>query len=164
MLMDKFPPIRLTAISSGRKFTLDRLDVPILLVFLWIDTQYLAEKINQVVRERYPLASQVLVANVASLRGVPGIFHGMAEKEMTKAYLEASEKLPEGQDPADYLIILPDWKSQCARALGLRDFSSHPAVAVLNAQGEIAGIHQGEADSLENAAMKLLEEVNISEN
>jgi hypothetical protein len=160
--MEKFPPIRLTAVSSGRKFTLDRLEVPILLIFLWIDTQYLAEKINLAVREKYPLASQILVANVASLRGVPGIFRGLAEKEMTKAYKEAAEKLQDGKDPADYLIILPDWKGQCARALGLRDFSSHPAVAVLNAQGEIAGVHQGEADTLEIATLNLLEKVDIS--
>jgi hypothetical protein len=156
--MEKIPPIKLTAISSGRKLILDRLGVPIVLVFLWVDTQYLAEQVNHAVRDRYPQASQALVANVASLRGIPGIFHGMAEKEMKKAYKETASKLPDGLDPADYVLILPDWKSECSRALGLRDIGSNPAVAVLDAQGRIVGVYQGEAGSIEENALRLLEQ------
>jgi hypothetical protein len=160
--MDKIPPIKLTAISSGRKLILDRLGVPIVLVFLWVDTQYLAEKVNQAVRERYPQASQALVANVASLRGIPGIFHGIAENEMKKAYKETASKLPDGLNPADYVLILPDWKSECARALGLRDIGSNPAVAVLDSEGMIVGVHQGEAGTIEENALKLLDQANSS--
>lgn len=156
--MEKIPTIKLTAIASGRRFVLDRLGVPIVLTFLWVDTQYLSEKINQVLREKYPEASQVLVANVASLRGVPGIFRGLAENEMKKAYKEAAEKIPNGRDPADYIIILPDWKSECARALGLKDISSNPAVAVIDSNGGIVGVHQGEPDSIEGAALQLFEQ------
>lgn len=138
---------------------LDRLGTPMVLAFLWVDTQYLSEKITQAVRDRYPDASQVLVANIASLRGIPGIFHGLAEGEMKKAHKETVEKLSDGMDPGDYVIILPDWKSECARALGLRDISSKPAVAVLDEDGGIVGVHQGEPDTLEEAALKLLSEV-----
>ncbi|MCC6957079.1 MAG: hypothetical protein IT316_09840 [Anaerolineales bacterium] len=155
--MEKIPTIKLNAVASGRRLVLDRLGVPIVLAFLWVDTQYLAEEIDQAVRERYPEASQVLVANVASLRGVPGIFRGLAEGEMKKAYKETAAKLPAGRDPADYVIILPDWKSECARALGLRDISSKPAVAVLDGAGGIVGVHQGEPDTLRDAALSLLE-------
>jgi hypothetical protein len=154
--MEKIPTIKLTAIASHRRFVLDRLGVPIVLAFLWVDTQYLSEKINQAVRAQYPEVAQVIVANVASLRGVPGIFRGLAESEMKKAYKEAAEKIPDGLDPADYVIILPDWKSECARALGLRDISSKPAVAVLDGEGGIVGVHQGEADSMEEAALELI--------
>lgn len=138
---------------------LDRLGVPMVLAFLWVDTQYLSEKITQAVRDRYPDASQVLVANIASLRGIPGIFHGLAESEMKKAYKETVEKLSGDVDPGDYVIILPDWKSACARALSLRDISSKPAVAVLDGEGGIVGVYQGEPETLAKAALELLDQV-----
>jgi hypothetical protein len=155
--MDKFPSIKLTAVGSNRRLTLDRLGIPILLVFLWLDTQDYAEVINRAVRKRYPDSSQVMIANVASLRGIPGIFRGLAENEMKKAYREISAQLPKDLDPAEYVIILPDWKGECARTLGLRDLSSQPAVAVIDQEGMVTGVHQGEADSLEEAALNLLE-------
>jgi len=160
--MKQFPSITLTAVESKRKLTLNQLGAPALLVFLWLDTQRLAEPINKAVRKRYPLASQALVINIASLRGVPGVLHGMAEKEMQKAYREYAAKLPRGYDPKEYMIILPDWKGDCAYALGIRDLASNPAVAVLDRAGQIVGVHQGEPDTLEQAAMDLLEKAEQS--
>ncbi len=155
--MEQFPPITLTAVESKRKFVLDQLGAPALLVFLWVDTQRLAETINKAVRKHYPLASQALVMNIASLRGIPGVLHGVAEKEMQKAYREHAAKLPRGYDPEEYMIILPDWKGDCAHALGIRDLASKPAVAVLDRVGRIVGVHQGEPHTLEQAAIELLE-------
>lgn len=161
--MEKFPSITLTAVESKRKFVLDQLGAPTLLVFLWLDTQRLAEPINKAVRKRYPLASQALVINIASLRGVPKVLHGVAEKEMSKAYRESAARLPRGYDPQEYLVILPDWKGDCAYALGIRDLASKPAVAVLDRDGRIVGVHQGEPDSLEQAAMELLDKAHSEE-
>jgi len=155
--MKQILSITLTAVESKRNFSLDQLGVPALLVFLWLDTQHLAEPINKAVRKRYPLARQALVINIASLRGVPGVLHGMAEKEMQKAYREYAARLPRGYDPKEYMIILPDWKGDCAYALGIRDLASKPAVAALDRSGRIVGVHQGEPDTLEQAALALLE-------
>ncbi len=84
--ISKISPITLTAAGSGRTLSLDRLDVPAVLFFLWRDTLHLAEPVNLAVRHRYPLATQLLVANLADLRGVPGLFHGLVLREMEKGY------------------------------------------------------------------------------
>lgn len=150
----RLPSITLTAAGSGRKLPLDRLDVPAVLFFLWRDTIYLAEEINLAVRRRYPLASDLLVANLADLRGVPGLFHGMVLREMEKGYHDIAARLPADLDPAEYVLIIPDWKGKAVRAVGLPSPLRHPAAAVLGPGGVLLGVHRG--DDLAEAALRIL--------
>lgn len=159
MPVNKIPPVTLTAAGSGRRLPLDRLDVPAVLFFLWRDTIPLAEPINLAVRRRYPLASQLLVANLADLRGVPGLFHGAVRREMDKGYHDIAARLPADLDPVDYVLILPDWKGQAVRAVGLHSPLRHPALAVLGRGGLLLGVHQG--DDLSDAAIQILEQAGI---
>ena len=153
--MEKIPPITLTAAGSGRRLPLDRLEVPAVLFFLWRDTIHLAEEINLGVRRRYPLASQLLVANLADLRGVPGLLHRAVRREMDKGYRDIAARLPAGMNPADYVLIVPDWKGQATRAVGLPSPLRHPALAVLGRGGLLLGVHQG--NDLSEAALRILE-------
>ena len=86
-----------------------------MLFFLWRDTLHLAEPVNLAVRRRYPLASQLLVANLADLRGVPGLLHGLVLREMEKGYRDIAARLPAHLDPADYVLILPDSVHVCVQ-------------------------------------------------
>jgi len=151
----KLPPVTLTAAGSGRRLPLDRLDVPAVLFFLWRDTIHLAEPVNLAVRRRYPLASQLLVANLADLRGVPRLLHGLVSREMEKGYHDIAARLPADLDPADYVLIVPDWKGHAVRAVGLPGPLRRPALAVIGAGGLLFGVHQG--DDLAEAAIRILE-------
>jgi hypothetical protein len=153
------PSITLTAAGSGRRLVLDRLDVPAVLFFLWRDTLHLAEPVNLAVRRRYPLASQLLVANLADLRGVPRLIHGLVSREMEKGYHDIAARLPAHLDPADYVLIVPDWKGHTVRAVGLPGPLRHPALAVLGRDGLLLGVHQG--DDLAEAAIRILEQEGI---
>ena len=157
--MAKIPSITLTVAGSGRRLHLDRLDVPAVLFFLWRDTIHLAEPVNLAVRRRYPLASQLLVANLADLRGVPGLFHGLVLREMERGYHDIAARLPPDLDPADYVLIIPDWKGKATRAVGLPSPLRHPALAVLGRGGLLLGVHQG--DNLSDAAIQILEQAGI---
>jgi hypothetical protein len=155
----KIPSIYLTAAGSGRKLALDRLEAPAVLFFLWRDTLHLAEPVNLGVRRRYPLASQLLVANLADLRGVPGLLHGLVLREMEKGYHDIAARLPAHLDPADYVLIVPDWKGQAVKAVGLPGPLRRPALAVLGSGGLLFGVHQG--DNLAEAAIRILEQAGI---
>ena len=157
--MAKIPSVTLTAAGSRRKLCLDQLDVPAVLFFLWIDTINLAEEINLAVRRRYPQASQLLVANLADLRGVPGLLHGSVRREMEKGYRDIAARLPDHLDPADYVLIVPDWKGQAVRAVGLSSPLRRPSLAVLDRGGLLLGVHQG--DDLADAALRILDEAGI---
>jgi hypothetical protein len=150
----RLPPITLTAAGSRRRLPLDRLEVPAVLFFLWRDTLHLAEEINLGVRRHYPLPSQLLVANLADLRGIPGLLHGAIRREMEKGYRDIAARLPAGMDPADYVLIVPDWKGQAPRAFGLPSPLRHPALAVLDRGGLLLGVHQGK--DLAQAALRIL--------
>ena len=155
----KIPPINLTAAGSGRKINLDQLEMPAVLFFLWRDTLHLAEPVNLAVRRRYPLASQLLVANLADLRGVPGLLHGLVLREMEKGYRDIAARLPAHLDPADYVLILPDWKGKAVKAVGLPGPLRRPALAVIGRGGLLLGVHQG--NDLAEAAIRILEQEGI---
>jgi hypothetical protein len=111
------------------------------------------------VRRRYPLASDLLVANLADLRGVPGLFHGMVLREMEKGYQDIAARLPADLDPADYVLIIPDWKGKATRTVGLPSPLRHPALAVVDRGGMLLGIHQG--NDLADAAIQILQQAGI---
>jgi hypothetical protein len=155
------PPITITAVGSKVKVSLHQLGRPAVLLFLWQETESLGDEVRQVVREKYPEPAQVLIINLADLRGMPRLMHGMVERELEKGYQRTVAKLPEGARPANHVIILPDWKGEVVDTVGAGDTHATPAVAVLNAQGEVVGVHQGQ--ELADAAMVLLEQAGVPE-
>lgn len=161
MNADKMPPITITAVGSKAKISLDHLARPAVLLFLWQETESMGDQVREAIRARYPEPAQVLIINLADLRGLPRMMRGLAEREFMKGYQRTVAKLPEGAIPAHHVIILPDWKGEVADAVGVGDTHKTPAVAVLNADGEIVGIYQGE--DLISPTLTMLEEIGIDE-
>jgi hypothetical protein len=159
MCADKIPPITITAVGSKARLTLNNLKRPALLLFLWQETEALGEDVRAAVREKYPEPAQVLIINLADLRGIPRLMHKIAEREFVKGYKRTVAKLPEGATPAHHVIILPDWKGEVADAVGVKDTHSTPAVAALNAAAEIVGVYQGL--DLVDATLTLLESTGV---
>ena len=144
MTDNRIKPLSVTAAGSGRRLTLGELGVPIVLLFVWQETSAVVDPVHRAIRDKYPLASQVLFASLADLRGIPRIFKGMVEREMSKGYREAAAELPEAARPEDYVIIIPDWDGRVCKAVGLRDTQKVPGLAVLDADGGLVGVYQGD--------------------
>ncbi len=151
------PSIVLTAAVSKREFRYSEPGTTSLLICLTQETQKEAEAVEEAVRARWPLASDLLVVYVIDLRKVPGIFRGMAEHVMDKEYEKSLDVLTPEQDPVDYVIIMPDWQGETAKALDLDSKSNGLSLVVLTADGRLAGALNGtttaEVESLIEAAM-----------
>lgn len=83
---NRAPAAELTAAGSGRRIALDGIGVPAVLIFHTQETAAAASAVNLTVREKYPLASSVLVASMVDLRSVPRLFRSIAEGARRKAY------------------------------------------------------------------------------
>ena len=154
------PPITITAAGSRRKIPLHKLGRPVVLLFLWQETESLADDVRAAVRTKYPEPAQVMIVNLADLRGIPRLLRRMVEPEMAKGYKRTIAKLPEGVErPYEHVIILPDWKGEVAQAVGVEDTHETPVVAVMDSDANIIGDYQG--FDLAEAAMELLEKVEI---
>lgn len=139
------PSATLKAIGSGREVTLNAIGKPAVLLFHTADTAEDAQRINQAVRavQEFQLCESVTIANVVDLHSVPKLFRSFAEKSMRESYNKASGSLPQGENPQDYVIILPDWDGSITKSFNLGDTSKTVGLAVLNAQGSVVGTYQG---------------------
>jgi hypothetical protein len=80
---------------------------------------------------------------------------------MEKGYRDIAARLPAHLDPADYVLIVPDWKGQVVKAVGLPGPLRRPALAALDRGGVLLGVYQG--DDLADAAIRILEQGSNSE-
>jgi phytoene desaturase len=139
----QLPPMK--AIGSGRELILNSIGKRSVLLFHTADTAEDAERINQAVRavDVYQACTFITIANIVDLHSVPKLFRGFAEKSMRESFDKASKSIPQGQDPQDYVIILPDWDGKATKCFGLGDTSKVVGLAVLDEQGGVVGTYQG---------------------
>jgi len=138
------PDTTLTAAGSGREYNLRKLGVPALLVFHGQDTADAALEVNKAVRRIHPDAGEIFIASVIDLRSFPSMFHGMVKPALEKAYFNAAGKVSEGADPADLVVLLPDWDGAVHDALGVRDSTRDAALALVDARAQVLRIEQGD--------------------
>lgn len=138
------------AMGSNREVTFHAIGKRSVLIFHTADTAEDAERINQAIRavDEYQLCESVTIANVVDLHSVPKLFRSIAEKSMRESYDKASKSIPQGQDPQDYVIILPDWDGKATKGFGLEDTSKVVGLAVLDTQGRVVGTYQGSEPEL----------------
>lgn len=127
--------ITLTAVGSGRTLSLAAPGIMTVLICFAQETEAGIQPIEDAVRERWPSAADVLVAHAVDLRKVLSMFRRIAEGILAKEYQKAVEALPAGQDPHDYVVILPDWQGTVAPALGLEDPTKQLGWAALSPAG-----------------------------
>ena len=137
------PRVTLTAIGSKRKIDLRQTGIITLLVCHGQESAAEATQVHTAIRQRYPLSSTLLAASLVNLKIVPKMFRGITETVIRKAYQEATTKLEEGQQPEEYIVILPDWDGSVTASLGLHNTSSVAGVAVLDGGGNVLETFQG---------------------
>jgi len=149
------PPFKLKAVASGRLFQpADYLGRPVLLLFVDHNTGRAAQEIVVGVRRRYPDFARLAIALIVDARVVPRLIRGVAESMMAAGYREAAAQIPADHDPADHLILLPDWSGDVVRAYRVGDVSKEIALVLVGADGLVAATYHGPSPT--QAALELV--------
>lgn len=139
------PDFDLLAAGSGRRVRLrDLAGRKVVLIFHLQGTAPTARGINRAVRERFPDPEDVLVASVIDLSIVPTVYWMTVGLVLGSAYDQAARELPPDVDPADYLVILPDWGGRVSRDYGARNTGRAAAVVVVDEDSSATLSYQGE--------------------
>lgn len=155
---DRAPDFDLLAAGSGKRVMLRGNDGrPVVLIFHLQGTAPTARQINRAVRERYPDPDEVLVASVIDLSIVPPVYWMTVGIILGQAYEQAAAELPPETDPADYIVILPDWGGRVSRAYDARRTYRATAIVVVDENSNIAGSYQGEKPV--ETVLEILEEL-----
>ena len=142
---DRAPDFDLLAAGSGRRVGLrDVAGRKVVLVFHLQGTAPTAREINRAVRERFPDPEEVLVASVLDLSIVPPVYWLTVGLVLGSAYEQATRELPPDVDPADYLVILPDWGGRVSRDYGVRNTGRAAAIVVVDEDSNMTLSYQGE--------------------
>lgn len=139
----RLPDLTLKAAGSGRELRLAHLKRPAVLICHTRDNASAAGQIVIDLRDHYPDSDRVLVANVADLRGVPKFVNGLVYGIMAQAYRDSVKLIPAHLDPAQYVVILPDWGGAVLRAAGFRRVDQHPGIVIAAPDGRIHSAYQG---------------------
>ena len=135
----------LLAAGSGRRVRLrDLAGRKVVLVFHLQGTAPTARGINRAVRDRFPYPEEVLIASVIDLSIVPPVYWLTVGLVLGSAYEQATRELPPNVDPADYLVILPDWGGRASRDYGVRNTGRAAAIVVVDEDSNITLSYQGE--------------------
>ena len=140
------PEITLTAVASKRKIALNAVATPTLLILFEQGTAGQIDPVVSAVRDAWPTADLVQIANVVDLRKFPRIVRKVAETLLNNSYNQNARNVKEGRDPADYVIILPDWQARVMKAVGIENVSARIAIAVVAPGGRLIGAYQGEGE------------------
>lgn len=130
-------------------------DVPTLLVFLNYQTAMQIETVVTSVRYVVPDPQKLKIVNVINLKNVSRMMQGMAKKIIKAAYDSAAATIPEGFDPAEQLMLLPDWKGKVLRAYGVDDVNEHLSLILIDQEGKISERYQGQEPEKESVKMVL---------
>lgn len=138
------PPFALTAAVSERPVNLQISADKLLLIFHTYHTAVLVGSIVKTVRETYPDPEQLFIASVTDLRSIPRLLHGVARKIIRDAYHQAAQEVPEGEDPADHIIILPDWKGKAFTAYQVPESNNQVSLVLIDRARLIQGTYLGD--------------------
>ena len=142
---DRAPDFDLLAAGSGRRVRLrDLAGRKAVLVFHLQGTAPTARAMNRAVRQRFPDPEEVFIASVIDLSVVPPLYWMTVGLVLGSAYEQAARGLPAGVDPADYLVILPDWNGRVSRDYGVRNTGRAAAIVIVDEDSDIAVSYQGE--------------------
>lgn len=138
------PQFSLNAIASGRAFRLaDYKGKPVLLLFVDYNTGRSTREVVISLRQKYPEFERLPIALLVDLRVVPRLLRGTAARFMETAYKQAAGEVPAGYDPADHLILLPDWSGNVFDAYHVGQVNQQMQLVVIGPDGDIQSAYQG---------------------
>jgi hypothetical protein len=142
---ERAPDFALVAAGSGRRVSLrEQMGRKVVLIFHLQGTAPTAREINHAVRARFPDPEDVLVASVIDLSIVPPAYWITVGLVFGSAYDQATKELPPDVDPADYLVILPDWGGRASRRYGARNTGRAAVIVIVDEDSNVTLSYQGE--------------------
>ena len=152
------PDVKLTAVTTGRQISASTCrGHPVLLLFHNHHTLAAIEEVQRAVRNSYPICTEPILANIVDLGGVPRLLRRTVQKALQSGYEQGAAAVPDGLDPADYVIILPDWDGRVTAGFSFRDVGKTAAIALLDGEWVLRGRHQG--PRLGQTAVDLIDQV-----
>jgi len=137
------PKFSATAAVSGRAVSDADLKGNGVLVLHGAKTADAAKEVSKGVRTRWPQPGQVFLASIVDLRAFGGLWKRVAEAQLKSTYEKLAAKATEaGLDPAEQVLICPDWDGAIAKALGVAEPDREPAAIVVRG-GKVAAIATG---------------------
>jgi hypothetical protein len=155
----QIPDVTLKAIGSGREVALRGIGKPAVLLFHTQETADEAAKVNAAIRavKACQTPKQLFIANVVDLHAVPKLFRSFAENAMKDSYKQAAETLPAEANPAEYVLILPDWDGSLTKSAGMSDVDKTAGVIVLDDGGHVVETYQD--DDAVNVTLGFLKKI-----
>jgi hypothetical protein len=140
------PAFSTTAAVSGREVNPSAFKGrPAVLVLHGSKSTDAAKEVSKALRAKHK-PSEVFSASIVDLRSFGGLWKKVAEAQVKSNYEKMAGKVKEAnpaEDPADWVVICPDWDGSVGKALGLDDPDNNPAVIVVGADGKVKGALQG---------------------
>lgn len=141
------PRFTLTTIGSGRTFKLgDLRGRQVLLLFVDRHTAHDARDLVEQLRRRQPNHEALTIALIIDLHAVPKMLRGAAARFIESTYHEGAAQIPAPYDPADHLILLPDWTGQLFGGYHIANRDHQLAAVMIDEAGKVAAVIQ-EADT-----------------
>ena len=143
-MSDQAPHFRLEATSTERVVGVpDSLPKVLVLLFQEQNTVDAARHVNETIRGVYEDVDDLIVASVVDMSGVPRFMRKMAQKMLYRAYEDAAKSIPDERDPADYIVLLPDWSGSVFKQFGVTDVTKKALMVIVDHEGNIALRKQG---------------------
>jgi hypothetical protein len=137
------PKFSATAAVSGRTVSDADLKGSGVLVVHGAKTADAAKEVSKAVRTRWPQPQQVFLASIVDLRAFAGLWKRVAEAQVKSTYEKLAAKAKEaGLDPAEQVLICPDWDGALAAALGVAEPDKEAAAIVVKG-GKVALVATG---------------------
>lgn len=137
------PLFHLKALGSGREVSRPDGGAALLLVFHDQNSVAAVQAMQEEIRVHYGDAQELLIASVVNMKSVPVFLRSAAEGVMKSAYAKAAAAMPEGLDPADYVLILLDWDGKVSAAFGAHKIDRQPKLVLIDSAGVVRGVHRG---------------------
>jgi pimeloyl-ACP methyl ester carboxylesterase len=104
-----------------------------------------AKDASKAIRARFK-PSEVFAVSIVDLRAFGGLWKRVAEAQVKATYEKLAGKVKEsdpGADPADWVVICPDWDGSVCAALGVDAPDDVPAAIVVGPDGKVVGVASG---------------------
>lgn len=155
---EKAPTFSLQTVATNRSVGIpDSMPLTMVLLFQDQNTVDAARKVNEKVRSVYKDSEDLIVASVVDLSAVPRFMYKMANKMLDRAYEKAAAEIPAEYDPADFIMLLPDWSGDVFKAFKVGDVSRKALMLIIDFEGNIVFKQQG--GNLGKAALRELDKL-----
>lgn len=140
----KAPYFQLTSVATNREIGIP-ISQPSVLVLLFQaeETANTAHSVNEAIRRVHEASEDLIVASIMNLSGVPRFMRKMGEKMLALSYQKAAKAFPDGYDPADYIVLLPDWSGEVFRHFDVGDVTKKAVMIIIDHNGNVVFRRQG---------------------